>query len=225
MPIIVPENIIIKEIPDEECWKIGDGESVYSFKYRITQTEYTKIKSLTINKEFDDAYPLIIGENLKLPNLESVEFIGGGSIPYFKRIRTRFDIHPKYTSLAYNRTNLHQIHDIIYNLSHIKHLTFRKENIKKLEDRFFDLNSLEELNFIYTQEIKVVPDRIKWLRNLKTFRLWQSNIDYLSPELFLLPKIEHIDLDYSQYTPTEEVLMAVKYYNSRHEEKFGFREG
>jgi hypothetical protein len=91
-------------------------------------------------------------------------------------------------------------------------LTFRKETLSVLPDELFNMENRTGLRFQYCTEIKEIPDKIKKLVNLEHFDLWQANLKYLSPELFLLPKLMAVNFFKTQYYPAKEVLDAYKIY-------------
>lgn len=55
-----------------------------------------------------------------------------------------------------------------------------------------------------------IPDDIRNLINLEDFKLFDSEVSYLSPELFRLPQIRNISLYRLKYEPTPEVVAAAE---------------
>jgi hypothetical protein len=90
--------------------------------------------------------------------------------------------------------------------------------MSELPDDFFTLENLKRLSFYYCTEITIIPDDIKKLVNLEHFDLWQANLKYLSPELFLLPKLKSVGLAYTQYPPTKEVSDAYEIFKGRNKD-------
>ena len=63
--------------------------------------------------------------------------------------------------------------------------------------------------------INIISDEIKRLINLEIFDIWQVHLKYLSPELFLLPKLSKVNFFLTQYAPTREVLDACEIFKAK----------
>lgn len=55
-----------------------------------------------------------------------------------------------------------------------------------------------------------IPDEVKNLVNLEDFKLFDSEVSYLSPELFRLPRMREISFYRLRYEPTPEVKAAAE---------------
>ena len=83
-------------------------------------------------------------------------------------------------------------------------------DMRAIPEEIFLLNSLQSID-ISNKVPYSVPDVIRNLVNLERFIANRSSsIEYLSPELFRLPRIRHIDLKLSNYEATPEVLAAAE---------------
>lgn len=127
---------------------------------------------------------------------------------------------PILEEIHFHGTRIVRVPEFISNIKTLKHLTFRYENFQEIPFEISDFVNLEYLSFEYCHQLNRIPDNIKKLVRLKHFDLWEAGLDYLSPELFLLPGIKHISLAYSQYMPTTEVLDALKVFNKRGYDRF-----
>ena len=79
-----------------------------------------------------------------------------------------------------------------------------------IPEEIFRMKTLQSIDI--TNKVPYsVPDVIRNLVNLERFVANRSSpIEYLSPELFRLPRIQHIDLKLSNYEATPEVLAAAE---------------
>jgi Leucine-rich repeat (LRR) protein len=228
------------ELQDEDCWHIDIQENTEKCKYAILEKVYEKLQAIMINSNCSVDFQIFEGIELNAPNLEliSIEAKLQISVPYFEGIKLNTpklkminldgigsvkcfqSIHQNTPNLlmegfALYRTGITEIPEFILKMKTLHGLTFRREKMAELPDELFSLENLVELSFYYCTEITIIPDDIKKLVNLEHFDLWEANLKYLSPELFLLPKLKSVNLAYTQYPPTKEVLDAFEIFNKR----------
>jgi len=86
---------------------------------------------------------------------------------------------------------------------------FMGAGIRSIPEEIFLLKSLQSID-ISNKVPYSVPDGIRNLVNLERFNAEFSPIDYLSPELFRLPRIRHLNFEFSSYVATPEVLVAAE---------------
>jgi hypothetical protein len=228
------------ELQDEECWSLNILENAENVRYFISDEVYEILEIIIIFSYCSIDFPIFEGLKLNAPNLKmlcfdkrsqtNIPFFGDfkfntpklnrislsgvGSLKWFQ------DIHQNANTLMLedvylDNTGITEIPDFILRMKTINKLTFRHEDISELPDDLFDLENLIQLNFQYCSGIKIIPDHIKKLVNLEHFDLWGASIQYLSPELFLLPKLEFVNFAYTYYIPAKEVVDAFEIFNKR----------
>ncbi len=157
-----------------------------------------------------------VNHKISVPNLKYILLDGEESLAIYRNLMANFKSQPSIEAFSFSNTKITQIPDFVLNSKNLIHLTLRSEReLSKLPSELFDLVNLEMLSFAYTKNITTIPDDIAQLINLKYFDLWSANIDYLSDQLLLLPKIKKINLAYSTYTPTNEILKALKVFEKK----------
>ena len=228
------------ELKDEECWWIDIAENTEKVKYVISENIYEKLEMIMINSSCFVDFSIFEGLNLNAPNLVIISFDAGSqfSIPVFDGIKFNTpklkminlrgvgslkwfkgfqeNIHNLLLKeLALNNTGITQIPEFILRMKTLHGLTFRNEQISELPEGLFALENLVRLNFQYCTSIITIPDCIKKLVNLEYIDLWAATLQYLSPELFLLPKLYSVNFAYTQYSPTKELLEAYEIYKGK----------
>lgn len=196
------------EFPNEEFFidpKYIEGiDKNEDFEYFAIDETYNKVEYISLSNKVSFA------ENTKInaPNLKGVFFE-----PNVKReILDNFDqifinsISLEDISLYLDKTHSGIIPQFILNSKTIKNLTIEYRQLTSIPAEIFNITSLKRLNFRYVPKIKIIPDEIKKLINLEDFSLWLANLEYISLELFKLPKLDHINLAYSNYNPTGQEL-------------------
>jgi len=179
------------ELNDEQDWFIMLDDENEKTKYVFSDEVYSKLESVLIfdtnGSEID--FPLIEGPLLKAPNLKILGFIGKGCNKCIQSLNENGISAPILESISFDSTGITQIPEFLLKINTLSKLSFRNEEISTIPIELFDLINLNELHFQYTSEIRIIPDEIKNLVNLVNFDLWGANLEYLSPELFQLPKI------------------------------------
>jgi hypothetical protein len=208
------------ELQDEEFWMIEFHEDSEKMKYVFSDKVYSNLEMISIFADSSSNYPCFEGPILNAPNLKYLSLSGDCALSCLQIMYQTILSYPSFQEIHFSSTGITQIPQFLLKTKSLKSLTFRRENLSEIPDDLFKLEHLQKLSFEYFREIKTVPDKIKNLVNLKHFDLWMAQIEYLSPELFLLPQIRHINFAYSEYSPTEEVLEALKKFKSKDLDRF-----
>ncbi len=228
------------ELEDEEGWNIEIQENAEKIKYLISEKVNSKLGIIQVFAYSSVDFQIVEGIELNAPNLEllcicersqsnipvfegikfntpklkMIYLDGIGSVKCFQSIHENtHNLLLEELSLFY--TGITEIPEFILKAMTLTGLSFRGEKITELPDDLFALENLKRLGFHYCTEIKIIPDDIKKLVNLEHLDLWQTNLKYLSPELFLLPKLKSVNFAYTQYSPTKEVLDAYEIFNKK----------
>jgi hypothetical protein len=107
---------------------------------------------------------------------------------------------PRYNRLPFDLSNSLKL----------KILSIRTSKITQIPDSVFNCKQLESLQFLSCRKIREISDDIKKLENLKSFWLRKADFRYVSPELFKLPNLQEICLEFSMYrNPPDEIYNAI----------------
>jgi Leucine-rich repeat (LRR) protein len=218
--LIKIENMKTIELKNEPVWWLGFPDITEQIKYEFSDQVHTNLEVVSISAGSSDNFPVFEGNKFDAPRLKYLILEGAGSIKCFQTIDESILSAPLLEEIHFHGTRITRVPEFISKIKTLKHLTFRYENFQEIPFEISDFVNLEYLSFEYCHHIKRIPDDIKNLVNLKHFDLWEAGLDYLSPELFLLPAIKHISLAYSQYTPTGEVRDALKIFNKKGSDRF-----
>ena len=160
-------------------------------------------------------HSILTFNKLNVPKLLQLDFYGEYSYNLFINKPDHFLNAPELETLYFHGTAIPEVPLCLTKPETLKSLTFRSESLTSVPEFIFQCHNLEELHLQHVPGITIIPDKIKNLQNLQVFDLWQSSIKYLSPELFLLPKLKRVSFAYSSYTPTREVLEAAEVFRSK----------
>lgn len=208
------------ELKNQQDWIIILDDEHEKIQYVFTDEIYSKLESIIIEADFDLDYPLLEGPRLNAPNLRLLGFRGEGCKKCIQRLNENGFSAPVVETIGFESIGITQIPEFIFNFKTIKDIHFRKEKLRVLPSGLFDLINLQTLRFQYGSQIPVIPDAIKNLVNLEYFDFWGATLDYLSPELFLLPKVKYINFTDSFYKPTKEVEDAMYEFNAKNTNDF-----
>jgi len=111
--------------------------------------------------------------NIAVPNMTS--------FPFFSRI----------TDLAIRGANLKEIPEVIFKLTTLKKLDFKKNFIEIIPSAIQNLSQLEELNF-RDNNIKNIPDEIFTLKNLRYLTFGLNHIEVIPPAIQNLSQLEEL---------------------------------
>ncbi|MEI7981573.1 MAG: hypothetical protein WCI71_07950, partial [Bacteroidota bacterium] len=195
-------------------------EETEKIKYIFTDKVYSNLEHLSIVSSLIDICLDFEGTKLNVPNLKHLDLEGIASLQYFQNMNDNFIFAPKLKEVYLIDTEVTQLPAFIKNTKSLRSLQFRHGNLLEISNEIFEMEKLQKLSFEYCKKIRIVPDTIRKLINLVHFDLWEASIEYLSPELFLLPNIRSINLTYSEYTPTREVLDALKIFKDKKQNRF-----
>ncbi len=202
------------EITDDEFIIIGQDHSKNEkINYVFLDKVYLKLKIIQIDSGFEHYSLNFEGARLNAPNLKYFLFFYENSFSVFQYLK-EFLYAPALEGMYFHDTKLDQIPQFLKGILTLKELSFRNGNLTEIPSEIFEMKNLRTLRFEYFTKIKIIPDDIKRLKNLVAFTLWQAPIEYLSPELFLLPKISNINLVYCNYNPTKHVIDVLGKYKS-----------
>lgn len=204
------------EIQDDNSIFIGISmkEEKDKINYVFLDKVYSKVESLLILSDYMDFSLHFEGDKFDVPNLKELNLVGKFALNIFQNMREDFLYAPVLEKMYFIDTELEQIPSFLKKNKTLKLLNFRHGDLLEIPREIFEMENLQSLSFHYLNKIRILPDEIKKLTNLVYFDLWKAPIEYLSHELFLLPKIESISFCYSSYTPTMEVLSALKEYKN-----------
>jgi hypothetical protein len=202
----------IIELNDEKFWEIIIEDPSEKTTYTFSDKVYTELETIFVidmtNSNFD--YLLLEGPHLNAPNLKYLGFDGQGCRKCIQNLNENGISAPILESIDFMGTGITQIPEFIFKSKLLKRLTFRNEKLSVIHDEIFSLVALEYLSFKYSHDIRVIQDRIKDLVNMECFELCGATIEYVSPELFLLPKIKDVSFAYSSFTSTGKLFEARK---------------
>ena len=198
------------ELKDEQDWIIFHDDENEKNQYIFTDENYLKLLSVIVFADFALDYPLLEGPHQNAPNLNLLGLIGKGCINSIQNINENGISAPILENIYFDSTGITQIPEFVLNISILKHLTFRHEKNSALPHGQFNLINLQTLRFQYDSGIRVIPEEIKNLVNLEQLDLWGATLEFLSPKIFLLPKISDINFAFSNIKPKGEFLQVVK---------------
>jgi hypothetical protein len=127
---------------------------------------------------------------------------------------------PTIEAIGFEDTGITQIPEFILKFKTIRDIHFRHENVQEMPAALFGMISLKTLRFQYGSQIPIIPDAIKSLVNLEYFDFWGATVQYLSSELFRLPRIKYINFTDSSYNPSREVEEAVGEFKMKNSNDF-----
>ena len=101
-------------------------------------------------------------------------------------------------------------------LKELRDFTSSENNFTKIPEIVFECSKLESLSIDRCYNEMVVSDNISKLTNLKKFMFYNASFTYISPQLFLLPKIEQFNFALSKFKePYKDIYNAIKSFKTR----------
>ena len=202
------------EILDEEdiILGIGEGEKI---NYVFLDKVYSNLESLLIISDPNDFSLHFEGTKFDVPNLKLFYLSGKLALNIFQNKSEDFLCAPLLEEIYFGDTEIEFLPGFLKMNKSLKSLTFRDGALIQIPGEIFEMENLQRLSFINLKNIRILPDEIKKLTNLVHFDLWGTPIEYLSPELFLLPKIKELVLHFSSYSPTSEVIKACNKFKEK----------
>lgn len=192
-------TIILK---DEETWFLYDIEPNSDIHLHIESPVNRELNIIYIN--IPESCTISINRKINAPNHKILALGDSGSAQILENYYSFFEESKSLSEISTDRTNISSIPEFVLGNKSLTRLTFRNEHNLVLSKRLFELRNLDKLSFEYTNKITVIPDEIKKLVNLKHLDLWHSSIQYLSPELFKLPKLNWLNFAFTCYNPSIE---------------------
>jgi Leucine-rich repeat (LRR) protein len=202
------------DIPDNKEIILGmeEGEKI---NYVFWDKVYSKLESLVIISELEDFSLHFEGAKFDVPNLKEFCLYGKFALSIFQNTSEDFLCAPLLEEMYIGETEIEFLPVFLKKNKSLKSLTFRDGALIEIPCEIFEIENLQRLSFINLKNIRILPDEIKKLTNLVHFDLWGTPIEYLSPELFLLPKIKELVLHFSSYSPTSEVIEAFNKFKEK----------
>ena len=190
-------------------------------EYYAKNEIYDKVEYIIIS----DKVSFAKDTKINAPNLKNLQFFRNVINEILDNFDQIFINSNSLESIYIDITHTGKIPQFILNSKTIKELIIENRQLTSIPAEIFDITSLKRLNFRYVPNIKIIPDEIKKLINLEDFSLWLANLEYISLELFKLPKLDHINLAYSNYNPTGQELEKWNIFfqgkNFKYENPFG----
>jgi len=214
------------EFQNDEFWLlnpeyiegIDENEDI---EYFAKDEIYDKVEYISLSDKIS------FTENTKInaPNLKGVMFERNVKSEILENFDQIFINSISLEDIYIDITHTGIIPQFIINSKTIKNLTIENRQLKSIPAETFNITSLKKLNFRYVPNIKIIPDEIKKLINLEDFSLWLANLEYISIELFKLPKLNYINFAYSNYNPIGQELEKWNIFfqgkNFKYENPFG----
>ncbi len=213
------------EFPNEEFFLgpeyIEGIDKNEDFEYFAIDETYNKVEYISLSNKVSFA------ENTKInaPNLKGVFFEPNVKSEILDNFDQIFINSNSLESIYIDITHTGKIPQFILNSKTIKELIIENRQLTSIPSDIFNITSLKLLNFQHAPKIIVIPDEIKKLINIEYFSLWDADFEYISLELFKLPKLKIVNFAYSHYYPTEQELEKWKTLcqekNFKYENPFG----
>lgn len=202
-------NVMTIDVPDEPFLLIEQGDEPISVKYAFSMNEYENLELLVIRSKSIENTPVFECDKFSAHNLKYLYLEGRGSVHIFENLYKTAGQTFQVPEILFNNTGIHCIPEFVLEMRNLNSLVFQGELFREIPRELFQLSNLQKLRFFDHNKIRNVPDEINQLINLKRFDFWDANIDYLSPELILLPNIEEINFAHTTYKPSSEVMKCI----------------
>jgi hypothetical protein len=230
-------------LEDKKDWSFELEESVIYYNDRKV---YQQVKSLTLfqleEKEAELQFDL---SEISLPNLEEimiVKAVPGEELvePFsiFDNLSIESFSQVKFISIYDHENivesqnwsshckNLESIQlDISKNefiplelsqAKKIKKVMINGSKLHEIPDFIFKNKHIEVLDFHSCNSLREIGDDIKYLTNLNAFVFCYGELKYVSPNVFKLPKLVHLNFAFTTYkNPQPEIYDAIKDLKSR----------
>ncbi|TFG26524.1 MAG: hypothetical protein EU532_09590 [Promethearchaeota archaeon] len=161
----------------------------------ILLTEVKKIE----NKEFKIGFEIESEkrgvENITLHELAEI-LINYFTLLFLEKTYWRIKVkieHCKIIELDFIFKGLTKLPDALENLTHLKKIVFRYNQLFNLPDWIGSLIFLEELN-LNVNNLKKLPNTIGSLSSLKNLSLWKNEIDFIPDSIGSLKCLEYLNL-------------------------------
>jgi hypothetical protein len=169
----------------------------------FNKEEYSKTKTLVFKKGKDVSLKWV--GKVKFPSLEKLEFLHSGFdiINSFSNNAYGFE---NLTSICFENNKISDIPEFVYSALKLNYITFWFEELHEIPPKFFELSNLKSICIKGDLKIKIIPDEIIKLKRLKWFNLEFAELDYVTPEIFNLPKETLWNISFVIYKPLENLL-------------------
>lgn len=215
-----------KELQDQENWLFDTENGSVIYTNTIKRFENVKhIEILDFNPEWVQEFELSRPE---LPALESIliAILVDNSGTDYSKLFQAIDVNSlaKVTQITINdyyadrlpdwiqfctglkclefyssRCNLKELPAWFGQLKELEKFTTEGVSYDQIPPQIFDFVNIKSLCFNRGHRITVIPDEIKKLQKLTELSIWETTFSYVSPELFRLPDLKHLNFYFSQY--------------------------
>jgi len=180
---------------------------------QLSKTDFSKLH--LIHFQGNQQNLVKSGFKIHAPKLRKIIFAGKRTLDAVGHFEGLFDQMPQLVSLKFVNIPLKSIPPFVFNLQHIKELSFRTADFPDIPAKLFALKNMEHLSFTFAPNILTIPDDIRQLQQLKKFGLHGASPGYISPALFQLPKLRHISLIDTVLPQTKGLSEALEQYTHR----------
>lgn len=195
-------------LPDEEIWLIYQERDETALEIVIEQPVNNRLNTFIIY--LTDDCKLSIKGKINAPNLEFFYAVGRSTNHMICNMDAYFEFIPSLSYIRLESTGITEIPGFLSECKNLVEVSLKDSSLYEIPPGLFDLQQLESLSIESAKNIHVLPDNIKQLFNLTHFDFRFGDLDYLSAELFRLPKLKHANFAYCLYTPTEETTTALE---------------
>ena len=202
------------EVLDEPFLIIEQGDEL-SGKYSFRKNEYENLELIVIHSQSIENTIVFECDRFRAPNLQYLYLEGVGSVQIFENLYQKARQTFQVPEIYFKNTGIDCIPEFVLEMRNLSSLVFEGELFQEMPPELFQLVNLQKLRFFGHNKISIVPKEIKQLVNLKRFDFWDATLDYLSPELLLLPNIEEINFAHTNYKPSPEVLKLISSISDR----------
>ena len=193
------------------------GETEWSPGFNLSPMELPSLESIFIYKmEIPDSIPFSEVDASKifntideksLSNVKTIEIYDN----YDECLPDWIQHCAEITSMNLSMLKLRELPAWFSRLSLLERLKCYDIGFSEFPRQILGLKNIKELDFSKGHHITVIPDEIKNFQSLRTLELWNTTFTYVSPELFLLPDIQEINLFATSYPNiTPETMHAIK---------------
>jgi len=171
-------------------------------EYYAKNEIYDKVEYIVIS----DKVSFAKNTKINAPNLKNLQFFRNVINEILDNFDQIFINSNSLESIYIDITHTGKIPQFILNSKTIKELIIENRQLTSIPSDIYNITSLKLLNFQHAPKIIVIPDEIKKLINIEYFDIWDADFEYISLELFKLPKLKIVNFAYSHYYPTEQEL-------------------
>jgi Leucine-rich repeat (LRR) protein len=167
-----------------------------NFEFEINKIRLPSLKTIHIHEDekslSDKFFSKVSSESLK-----QVENIGLSELNTHTHFPDWITHCVNMQTLNFSMIGLRDLPTIFGKFKELKNITCEGNSFAEIPEVIFNCTKLESLHFYSANKMTEVPDSVAKLRVLKEFSFCDASLKYVSPELFLLPKIESLNFSHS----------------------------